>query len=102
MIPPEAIHAAAEAINSGLPGGLLLDEPVARRAAQRALEAAEQAWPHQPPKRDPASTTDASTTIRNTPRRAPATAFGFTRDILLNGATAAEDTRDERWRDAQS
>jgi hypothetical protein len=42
-IPAAAVTAAAHAINAGLPAGLTLDESPARRAAERALEAA---WPH--------------------------------------------------------
>lgn len=39
-VPPEAITIAAQAINEALPGGLILDDGPAYRAAERALEAA--------------------------------------------------------------
>ena len=81
--PADAIQAAAEAINNAMPGALILDEAVAWRAAKHALEAAEQAWPHQPPTRDPASTTNAQLNIATTSRpnrRYGREPFGFGKD----------------------
>lgn len=78
-------------------------------AAEVAVDAAERAWPHEPPKRDPASSTHLTTDRAWTAaRRAPATgqAFGFSRpgtpDHYLGGATVAEGYRDEKWQDATS
>jgi hypothetical protein len=39
-IPAQAISIAAEALNDALPGGLILDDGPARRAVDRALQAA--------------------------------------------------------------
>lgn len=53
-----------------------------RTAAMIAVRDAEQAWPHQPPARDPASTTAAVTSVPTPPtsrnvRTHPARPFGF-------------------------
>jgi hypothetical protein len=99
-IPQAAIDAAAKARYE-------TREPTATdlATAKRMLEAAEAVWPHDPLARDPASTTSA--TIERAPqfdydRRRPASrAFGFgPPEVLINGATPAEDYRDEKWQDA--
>jgi hypothetical protein len=56
-IPQTAIDDAAQAIADNH----CHDLDDARREARSALEAAEQAWPHEPSKRDPASTAAAVT-----------------------------------------
>jgi len=63
-IPPGAIQAAAEALREYMPGA---DEPDRWYAAQEALEAAEAAWPHDPPSAviPPAAVTAAEQAIRD-------------------------------------
>lgn len=84
-IPQHAIDAAAQALDDGiLPGALRFDEGVSRRIACRILEAAEQAWPHEPPQHDPASTISCTTERAWAPTtQAHGHAFGFSRDGTL-------------------
>jgi hypothetical protein len=108
-IPAEAIQAAAEVICdwvcgtdpetcSGMGGHIQL--------AEGALAKTEAAWPHDPPQRDPASTTAAVTERAPADRWSRAHRFGFGAPVraeaYVGGATVDEDVRDERWRDAQS
>ena len=80
-VPREALAAAAAACPF-----------VNRDAIRRMLEAAEAVWPHEPPRRDPASTTGGQVTMAapprtrhmhqlppQPPRRVPA--FGFGKDV---------------------
>lgn len=92
-IPAEAIQAAAEVRLRQYETEYSADHLTwhdFEDEVRAVLEAAEQAWPHQPPKRDPASTTAASVTLgprpqpydRHEPVR-PAPPFGFGRDVSL-------------------
>ena len=88
-IPPEAIQAAASGIHAlqccAAPCESLSEHDEAidecKGLASVALEAAEQVWPHDPPKRDLASTTAAVTERAPRPEvlgyRARPRAFGF-------------------------
>jgi len=87
-IPPEAIQAAAEVLAQEI----WADErfqPDHQEIARLVIEAIESVWPHDPPKRDPASTVSGSVTIRSQPafyrrdRQEPGRTepFGFGRDI---------------------
>ena len=70
-------------------------------ATYRTLHEMYRAQKPDAPKRDPASTTHASLTIRSAPGQA--TAFGFGLPGAYAGdASVDEGYRDEKWRDAQT
>jgi hypothetical protein len=73
--------AAAEAIERKLltdpPGECMTWLEGNELLARAALEAAEEVWPHQPPKRDPASTSMTTDRAWTRPRQAPATSHGY-------------------------
>ena len=107
-------QAAIEAVAQALRDAALLDnagyiDGDEERAAELAVDAAEQAWPHDPPKRDPTGTTAGQFglgPIRAPFRRdarppRPEVPFGFA-PAYLGGATVDEAYRDEKWRDAAS
>lgn len=104
-IPQAAIEAVALVLcdTEGQP------EPEHYALADDVLRAAEQAWPHQPPKRDLTGTTAGQfglAPIRAPFRRdarppRPEVPFGFA-PAYLGGATDDEEYRDEKWRDAAS
>jgi hypothetical protein len=86
-IPQAAIGAARERLIKLLVHNrhILLGETESNVITREVLEAAEEAWPHEPPKRDPASTTTASTERAAQPRTSRAHGFGFGRPITAGG-----------------